>query len=349
METEFHTLGKLDGLDLQLLSALEVDGRASFSRIGGVLGVSDQTVARRFRRLSAEAGLRVVAVRDAERLGQDQWMLRLRCAPDSATVIADALAKRPDTYWIGLGSGGTEIVCMTRPRHPGDHDDLLLGKLPRTPSVVEIRAQQLLHRFYGGPTGWLRKFGALDKEQIAALTPRHDANASVGPVGPVGPTGLMGLTGPAGPARIEPEDEPLLAVLERDGRATYPELQRATGRSESAVKRRLAALLASGAVYIDVEYHSEFLGYPLAAVLWITTAPSAMHAVGQALATHDEIAFASATAGPSHIVVTAVVRGTAGLYAYLSGPLGRLEGVQHVEATPFMRRVKQLTYQHAGR
>ncbi|QJT05113.1 AsnC family transcriptional regulator [Streptomyces asoensis] len=328
---EFHAHGTLDGLDLRLLAALEVDGRASFSKIGGVLGVSDQTVARRYRRLSAEAGLRVVAVRDAERLGQDQWMLRLRCVPDSATVIADALAKRPDTYWIGLGSGGTEIVCMTRPRHPGDHDDLLLGKLPRTPSVVEIRAQQLLHRFYGGPTGWLRKFGVLDKEQIAVLTPRHEANAT------------------AGPARIEPEDEPLLAVLERDGRATYPELQRATGRSESAVKRRLAALLASGAVYIDVEYHSEFLGYPLAAVLWITTAPAAMHAVGQALATHDEIAFASATAGPSHIVVTAVVRGTAGLYAYLSGPLGRLEGVQHVETTPFMRRVKQLTYQQAGR
>ncbi|MFF1438899.1 Lrp/AsnC family transcriptional regulator [Streptomyces sp. NPDC058295] len=343
MEMECHVQGKLDGLDLRLLSALEVDGRASFSRLGGVLGVSDQTVARRFRRLSAEAGLRVVAVRDAERLGQDQWMLRLRCVPDSATVIADALAKRPDTYWIGLGSGGTEIVCMTRPRHPGDHDDLLLGKLPRTPSVVEIRAQQLLHRFYGGPTGWLRKFGALDEGQIAALTPRYDANAAAGSVGLTVPAGLTG------PARIEPEDEPLLAVLERDGRATYPELQRATGRSESAVKRRLAALLASGAVYIDVEYHSELLGYPLAAVLWITTAPSAMHAVGQALATHDEIAFASATAGPSHIVVTAVVRGTAGLYAYLSGPLGRLEGVQHVEATPFMRRVKQLTYQHAGR
>ncbi|MER5434433.1 AsnC family transcriptional regulator [Streptomyces sp. NPDC002588] len=314
-----------DELDLQLLSALEIDGRAPFARIGAVLGVSDQTVARRFRRLSAEAGLRVVAVPDAERLGRDQWMLRLRCVPDSATVIAEALAKRHDTNWIGLGSGGTEIVCMTRPRHPGDHDDLLLGKLPRTPSVVEIRAQQLLHRFYGGPNGWLRKFRALDDDQVAALTPRH------------GP--------PAGPARIGPEDEELLAVLERDGRAGFPELQRATGRSESAVKRRLAALLASGAAYIDVEYHSEAFGHGLAALLWITTAPSALHSVGEALAGHDEIAFAAATAGPSHIVVTAVVRDTAGLYAYLSGPLGRLGGVQHVETTPFLRRVKQLTYQ----
>ncbi|GGJ32703.1 Lrp/AsnC family transcriptional regulator [Streptomyces brasiliensis] len=315
----------LDELDLQVLCALEIDGRASFSRIGQVLGVSDQTVARRFRRLSAEAGLRVVAVRDAAALGRDQWMLRLRCTPDSATVIADALAKRPDTQWIGLASGGTEIACMTRPRSPGEHDDLLLGKLPRTPSVVEIRAQQLLHRFYGGPTGWSRKFGALTAEQEAALRP--------------------GTWPPAGPARLEPEDEPLLAALERDGRASYPELQRATGRSESAVKRRLAALLASGAVYIDVEYHSEVLGHPVAALLWITTSPAAVHSVGEALATHQEVAFAAATAGPSHIVVTAVFPDTAGLYAYLSGPLGRLEGVQHVESMPFLRRVKQLTYQ----
>lgn len=318
-----------DALDLGLLSALEVDGRAPFSRIAAVLGVSDQTVARRYRRLRAEAGLRVVAVRDAERLGQDQWMLRLRCAPDGAAVIAEALAKRPDTAWIGLASGGTEIVCMTRPRRPGDHDDLLLGRLPRTPSVVEIRAQQLLHRFYGGPSGWMRKFRALTDEQIAALRPAAPRTE--------------------GPVRLEAEDVPLLAALERDGRATFPELQRATGRSESSVKRRLAALLGSGAVYIDVEYRSEALGFATAAMLWITTTPAAMHSVGQALAGHEEVAFAAATAGPSHLVVTAVLRDTAHLYAYLSGPLGRLEGVQHVEATPFLRQVKQLTYQGAAR
>ncbi|MGW1504228.1 Lrp/AsnC family transcriptional regulator [Streptomyces mirabilis] len=321
MELESHTFDKLD---LQLLAALELDARAPFSRIAAVLGVSDQTIARRFRRLSAEGGLRVVAVRDAERLGQSQWMLRLRCAPDSAEAIAEALAKRPDTAWIGLASGGTEVVCMTRPRSPGDHDDLLLGKLPRTPSIMEIRAHQILNRFFGGPTGWVSRFDALTDEQIAALRPR--------------------LSDPSGPVRIDPEDEPLVAALERDGRATYPELQRATGRSESVVKRRLAALLASGAVYVDVEYHSETLGYACAAVLWITAAPAALHSVGEALATHDEIAFAAATAGPSNIVVTAVARDTAGLYAYLSGRLGTLQGVQHVETTPFLRRIKQLTY-----
>ncbi|MFF5476444.1 Lrp/AsnC family transcriptional regulator [Streptomyces sp. NPDC012935] len=317
-----------DELDLQLLDALEVNARASFARLGDVLGVSDQTVARRYRRLCAEGGLRVVAVRDAVRLGQDQWTLRLRCVPDSAQAIADALAKRPDTSWIGIASGGTEVIFGTRPRSPGDRDDLLLGKLPRTPRVLEIRAYQLLHRFYGGPTGWLSKFRTLTDDQKAAL--RN---------GPVA----------AGPARIDPEDEPLVAALEHDGRAGYPELQRATGRSESAVKRRLTALLASGAVYVDVEYNSETIGFPVGAVLWITTTPAALTAVGEALATHDEIAHAAATAGPCSIVATAVVRNTADLYAYLSGPLGRLEGVQHVESSVFLRRVKQLTYQRPSR
>ena len=326
MEMESHVF---DRLDLQLLYALEVNGRASFARIGEVLGVSDQTVARRYRRLCAEAGLRVVAVRDPERLGQDHWTMRLRCVPDSAQAIAQALAKRDDTSWIGIASGGTEVIFGTRPRSPGDRDDLLLGKLPRTPRVLEIRAHQILHRFYGGPSGWLRKFWALTEDQVEALRPEPVPEP--------------------GPARIDPDDEPLITALERDGRATYPELQRATGRSESAVKRRLAALLASGAVYIDVEYLSERFGYPFAALLWITTTPAALTSVGEALATHPEIAHAAATAGPCNILATAVVRNSADLYGYLSGPIGRLEGVQHVEASPFLRRVKQLTYQVPSR
>ncbi|MGW6059674.1 Lrp/AsnC family transcriptional regulator [Streptomyces sp. NPDC055189] len=315
-----------DSLDVRLLQALEIDGRAPFSKIAAVLGVSDQTVARRYRRLVSDGSLRIVAVRDHGRLGLDQWMLRLRCAPDGAEAIASALARRPDTAWIGLTSGGTEVVCCTRPRTRSDQDDLLLGKLPRTPHIIDIHAQQVLHRFFGGPDGWLIKHGPLTDEEIAALRPAATAVRA------------------DGPPRIEPEDEPLVAALEEDGRATYPELQRATGRSESAVKRRLGALLASGAIYIDIEYANTLIDRHVGAMLWITTAPWALESVGRALASHAEIAHASAVAGPSNIMATAVTRDIPALYAYLSGRLGQLDGVQHVESAPFMRRVKQLTY-----
>ncbi|MFH8489276.1 Lrp/AsnC family transcriptional regulator [Streptomyces longisporoflavus] len=325
---ESATLDAPDPFDVKLLQALELDGRAPFSKIAAVLGVSDQTVARRYRRLVSDGSLRIVAVRDHEKLGQDQWMLRLRCAPDGADAIAGALARRPDTSWIGLTSGGTEVVCCTRPRTRTDQDELLLAKLPRTPHIVDIRAQQMLHRFFGGPDGWLMKHGPLGDDQIAALRAKPPASAARAKA----------------PQRIEPEDEPLVAALEQDGRATYPELQQATGRSESAVKRRLAALIASGAIYIDIEYANALIGLHVGAMLWITTAPRALDPVGKALASHPEIAHATAVAGPSNIMATAVTRDIPALYAYLSGKLGRLEGVQHVETAPYMRRVKQLTY-----
>lgn len=315
-----------DALDLRILHALELDARAPFSRIAGVLGVSDQTVARRFRRLRAEGGLRIVGVRCATAEDSlDHWLLRVRCAPEGALAIAQALAKRHDTSWIGLTSGGTEVTCTANVRGRGDADDLLLGKLPRTPHIVDIRAHQLLHRFYGGPSGWLHKSGALSPEEVAALTP---------PPPPEHP----------GPAVITAEDEPLVAALERDGRATYPELQKATGRSESAIKRRMAQLVASGALYVDVEFDSEYVGFRKATMLCVTAAPRALQTVGEALATDREVAYATATTGPSNLMAVVITRDTAHLYRYLSERLGRLDGVEHVESMPFLRQVKQLTY-----
>jgi hypothetical protein len=79
---------KTGDVDLRILSAREVNARPSFRRTGTVLGVPDQTVDRRFRRLCAEGGLRVVAVRDPEvswggpfRALTDDQLAALRPAP----------------------------------------------------------------------------------------------------------------------------------------------------------------------------------------------------------------------------------------------------------------------------
>ncbi|MFE2097462.1 AsnC family protein [Streptomyces sp. PTD9-10] len=46
----------LDDLDRALIHALHRDGRAPFSRIAGVLGVSARTIARRSRRCAPRRG-----------------------------------------------------------------------------------------------------------------------------------------------------------------------------------------------------------------------------------------------------------------------------------------------------
>ncbi|MER7370822.1 Lrp/AsnC family transcriptional regulator, partial [Nonomuraea wenchangensis] len=157
-------------------------------RIGQVLGVSDQTVARRFRRLRHTVRLRVTGMSDDSRLGR---------TPNVAEQLAAALARRPDTQYVDLLSGGTEVMCAMRPRTRRERDDLLLQRLQRTPRVISVTAHCVLRTFFGGPLGWLRKTAALDPEEEAALR-----------LPPPSPA--------AGPVVLDAADESLLAALRRD-------------------------------------------------------------------------------------------------------------------------------------
>ncbi|MGC4808238.1 Lrp/AsnC family transcriptional regulator [Micromonospora sp. DT233] len=315
----------LDQLDLRLLQALELDGRASFSRIAQVLGVSDQTVARRFRRLAGTVRLRVTGMTDDSRLGRDSWIVRLGCTPNVAEQLALALARRPDTQYVDLVSGGTEVMCAMLPRTRQERDDLLLERLQRIPRVTSVSAHCILHSFYGGPLGWLRKISALDPDEEAALR-------------------LPATAAPAAPIVLEPTDEALLAALRRDGRAPLAELCRATGQSEAVTRRHLERLRASGVLYFAVEYDYEPLGHGVGAMCWLTVAPHALARTGQALAEHPQVRFAGVVTGPANMAVFLVGRSSSDLYAYLSDRIGALSGVQSAETALILRRVKTLTY-----
>ena len=106
----------IDVLDRRIIQALYVDPRAPFSRLAEVLGSSEQTVSRRYRRLFDGRILRVVGQLDSQRLGQSDWAVRIRCAPGSAPTVAAKLAQHPDTSWVQLTSGGTEIFSTIHSR-----------------------------------------------------------------------------------------------------------------------------------------------------------------------------------------------------------------------------------------
>ena len=102
----------LDVVDRQIIHALAIEPRASFRTLAAVTGVSDQTAARRYRRLTESAGLRVLAAVNGSKTGWVDWLVRLQVTPGSADTIADALARRPDTRWVRLDSGGAEILWV---------------------------------------------------------------------------------------------------------------------------------------------------------------------------------------------------------------------------------------------
>src|ERR1044072_5396253 len=98
----------LDAVDRALIHALHVDGRAPFTKIGDVLGVSTRAAARRYRRPGAGVSLRVGGLPDPQRAGQAEWMVRLTATPHTAQDPAHALARPAETPGNQLMSSGTE-------------------------------------------------------------------------------------------------------------------------------------------------------------------------------------------------------------------------------------------------
>jgi DNA-binding Lrp family transcriptional regulator len=310
----------LDPIDRQIVHILAIEPRASFRTVADVAGISDQTAGRRYRRLTDSAGLRVLGVPDGSRLGWTDWFLRLQTTPGGANSIAEALARRPDTRWVHLASGGTEVICTLQARSPEQRDALFLRGLPGSRRVVQISAHSILHDFTPGP--WRETTRALSPAQLVKL-PRH---AHQDP--PVGGSLLL-------------EDEPLLNELARDGRASTATLAAAIHWHESTVRRRIDELRRSGLLSFEVDIDNRVLGLNEHALLWLSVEPARLEEAGRALATHPEIPFAAATTGPTNLVASAVFRDTQHLYEYLTGELAALPGVSSVQTAPIIGTLKR--------
>jgi DNA-binding Lrp family transcriptional regulator len=312
----------LDAIDRQIIHVIEVRPRASFRTIADVVGVSDQTAARRYRRLREEAGLRVVCLVSGTQAGWTDWLVRLQTTPGSASGIADALARRPDTRWIRMYAGGTEIVCVLQARTSEQRDALFLRGLPGSRRVVQISAHATLHTF--SPVVWPALTQALSAEQVARL-PAPDETA-----------------GQADPdVRLEPSDEPLLAELGRDGRASTAALAAAAHWHESTVRRRIAELQAAGLLYFDVDINDRALGLNVAAMFWLSIEAARLDEAGRAIAKHPEIPYAGAITGTSNLVANGQFRDIQHLYEYVSGRLVELPGLRSVETVPAIGTLKR--------
>jgi DNA-binding Lrp family transcriptional regulator len=308
----------LDELDRQLVHCLAVDGRASLRDIARVLEVSDQTVARRYRRLRSAGVLRVVGLKT--KTGSLGWFLRMRCVPGSGPAIAAALARRPDTAWIQLLSGDTEVLCAIR-GDAREEGEKLLARLPRSSRIVAVTAYSLLHSYASGATA-LGFLNALPPERVEPL--RHPVRAGRVELGEPGEL-----------------DAALFEALGADGRASHADLAAATGWSESTVRRRMDQLRDAGVLYFDLEMDMPAFGFRASTWLWMSVPPSNLAEAGEALAKYPEVAYAAATTGPTNLAVCAICRDETEFYEFMTAKVGALPGVERVETAPIIRSVKQ--------
>ncbi|MEU1436701.1 Lrp/AsnC family transcriptional regulator [Streptomyces sp. NPDC005775] len=314
----------IDDLDRRILRSLHRAPRAPFRLIGEVSGVSEQTAARRYQAMRRAGVMRVVGLVDPAVHGEAQWVARLRCRPDRVAPLADSLARRPDIAYVGIASGGSEIICVIRSPLHAPREDMLLQQLPRSAAVLDLSIDLLIHPFGDpGTAGWTGYGGHLTAEQEERLA---DGPLRTG----AGP--LLPLT---------TEDGPLLDALAEDGRTSHTRLAEVTGWSKGRVARRLEALEASGTLSYDIDLLPEPLGYHLNATLWLRVAPALLEDTGNEIARHDEVAFAGATSGEHNMMVIVICRDAEEFYRYLTTRLAAAPGVDAYGVSIRVRRLKQ--------
>lgn len=327
----------LDQLDRQLIRALQLDPRAAFSRIAGVLGVSEQTVARRYRRLRGDGYLRVLGLVSPPAAGATEWLVRIGCRPGGVRRLADALARRDDVAWVSLSSGGTEIVCLVRSLSQRQSDELLLQRLPATSQVLSLATYAVLHRFAGQESDWSGYGDQLTPAQVSQLA---------GP-GPDGATGVAGAAAaaraarPSDPGLLQPPDGPLLAALALDGRMSFAALAEQAGWTEGRVIRRVEVLREAGILYFDVDLAIGLMGFNATAYLWLIVEPARLAAVGEEISRHAEVPFAGAITGSANLIASVVCRDSEALYEYVTTKISAAAGVRQLEISPVLTRVKQ--------
>ncbi|HUN30844.1 MAG TPA: AsnC family transcriptional regulator [Trebonia sp.] len=322
-----------DEVDRQLLHALVIAPRAPFRLLADVIGVSDQTIARRYRRLCSAFGLRVTGALNGIPLGWTDWYIRLQVMPGSADGVAQALARRPDTRWITLASGGTEITCVLQARAPEERDDLFLRGLPGSRRVTQITAQSILCVY--SPVEWAGVTSRLSGSQVEVLRASDPFPGNV-PRDPP-PTENVAVE----PVALRPDDHLLLAELAKDGRTSAAALASALHWHESTVRRRIEELQQQRVLYFDVDVREDFLGMRLSAMLWLAVDPACLDETGRAIARHREVPFAAATTGHTNLVVSAQFQDTRHMYQYLTTRLTGLSGIRSVETSPVIGRFKQ--------
>lgn len=317
----------MDELDRRITAALQVNGRASWQQVAGVVGTSESTVSRRAQRLFGSGKVKVVAIADPVRCGLGYWvLLQVKCELGKVPRVARALAARSDVRYLALVTGQFDILVEMIVPSRRDLGMVVVEELPEVEGIEQISTRTVLRNFkmsydwsrglLGGAAGSLERFGI--------------------------PPGTAGA-----PRKLDELDLRLYGLLLEDGRRSYSELASTAGVGEPLAKRRVEALWEEGCIRFATLVDPALLGYGVEFVCWVRVDLSRLEQAAQTLAALPEVRYISATIDYSDLICEVVLRSEEDLYGFCTEILGELPGMREVNVNLKLKTVKQ-AYVHLG-
>ncbi|MET8686171.1 AsnC family transcriptional regulator [Streptomyces sp. NPDC004732] len=307
----------LDSLDLRIVSALQIEPRASWAKVGAVLGVDAVTVARRWNRLRA-AGLAWVTAYEPGPAGGRLAVVEVECAGHPLDV-ADSIVDDPECRSLDLTSGGRDLLVGVGAADEVALADYLLKRLGTGPQIRAVRTQ-LVTSFVREAGDW--RLGELAADQAARFTDQ-------------------GLREPGAPTEPTALDRAVLAALRTDGRMPATTIAARTGVPVRRARDAVHRLLMHRRVVLWTDVARARCGRSVQAWLFLQVPARRLAGAAARLAGLDEARLVVTTVGTYNLAVCVWMRELADVTRLEAQIEDGLEGVRIADRCITLRTAKR--------
>lgn len=299
---------QLDEVDLALIGALQIQPRATWSKLAMALGESPNSLARRWERISAD-GFAWISVHLRSSRSWPVALVEADLAPGASGTAHRALLREPQVLTVELMTYGRDLFLIVTGTDLDDVTRFVIDRLHAIPGLTRIRTH-LVADMHVDASQW--RLGSLAPTQVAALTDEASGSAATPTLDEIPQTHVD-----------------LIRALSADARASASQLAATVGRPESTVRRQLSALLRSGLLTFRCDIAHELTGWSVIVAWWLRVAERHRSEVVSALASDRRVRLCCSLAGPSNVFVNMWLRSPADTMEVRA----RLEAMPGVEVT----------------
>jgi DNA-binding Lrp family transcriptional regulator len=304
-----NTEAQLTEEDLQLVHALQLGPRLSWSVLGEILGMHATSLAARWRQLE-RSGL---AWMTAHPIGHpDQMALSfhdVQCAPGHRREVAEAIVGMPDVFTVEECHRDRDLMLTVITPSQAALTESVYPQLDRVPGLARYETA-FCTRLHGSGGNW--QLDALSPDQRAAL------RAAAGPR----PESFARYVTPP------PSFGPIVRALGRDARTTAAQIAEETGLHPATARRRLQKVLDSHTLSFRCEVSHRAAGYPVVCQ-WFARLPAADHdAAAAALSSLGALRLCASTTGRTNFTFMMWLRSAADIMTVEQAASRRLPGLE---------------------
>ncbi|OMH24818.1 AsnC family protein [Tersicoccus phoenicis] len=306
--------------DLQLVHALQIAPRATWTQLGDVLERHPSTLAARWDRMHAEGRAWVTGHLGSVGNPGCITFVSIECRPGHRAEVIDRLCAVPEIATVeeSARSWDVRLTVLTRTWQWFTREVLPLVRAD--PAILRTQVT-VASRLYAIGNNWrLDVLSPAQQRRAAALAPVH--------VRPPGAT--------------PPHLTELMAVLSRDGRAGATQVAAATGSHPTTAARHIRQVIETGLVAVRCELAQEFSGYPVACQWYVRVPPAQLEAALTFLRGHRTLRLCASTTGDTNLTFFLWLRSPSEIADVEAGLQTAAPGAQVIESDVGVRTHKRM-------